>query len=69
MESNASKETVKAYVDFSEFNKVYADYKAKNGQNDAHIRNGSDDLDKPVVLDRRSSDSSNQSEEWEILKS
>lgn len=69
---------IKAYVDFSEFNKNYEEYlrdqAAKNSTKEAAKESAKHaDLDDRsiqsdlVILDRQSSKSSTQSEEWEIL--
>lgn len=61
---------IKAYVDFTEFNKNYAEYLKKKGVNKLIDRSPSDqgkDGHKKN-LERQNSSSSNQSEEsWEVL--
>lgn len=73
--STKQEETIKAYVDFTEFNKNYAHYLKKHGLSDsddddikAHSRSeiiSSDSVD--MIATRKESHSSVQSDDWEVL--
>lgn len=61
---------VKAYVDFTEFNRNYKEYLKNQTTKDSSDASDSDDRNSSnsvAILDRQSSRSSNQSEEWEVL--
>lgn len=70
---------VQAYVDFTQFNCNYAEFVEKKAQANTptspHMSNGktlTDSTDspqeKPVVLERRDSDTSSNQSDWEILR-
>lgn len=62
---------IKAYVDFTEFNKNYEEYiknqstKNSSDVSDMDDRNSQNDIE---ILDEQSSRSSNQSSDWEVLR-
>lgn len=57
---------IKAYVDFTEFNKNYQEYLDEHGEKESSTDSTAQEIS--MKLDRQSSRGSNQSSDWEILQ-
>lgn len=76
--NNGENQKIKAYVDFTEFNKNYEQYLEKNGikeSSEESVDDGSSDSEitpgseVKMVVERQNSHSSDQSEGWDISES